>query len=224
MKHDDARQLARYIMTTGKLIRDRIIPLHHLHFGSGKNKRVLRELSISQIQTVLTIYKSDKISMTDLSKQMGGSPPSSSAMVGRLVEKGILMREHSEKNRGKVIVWVGPSFKADPQTIEEAILLRFVVLVEKLGLETTLKLCNVLEKVKAALEVENLVEVGEVVARSALFRTESRGCHFRTDYRKTDQENWIRHDIIIRGEEPFTRKVDVTRIPLPVPVRSAERE
>jgi succinate dehydrogenase/fumarate reductase flavoprotein subunit len=79
-------------------------------------------------------------------------------------------------------------------------------------------------EVKAALEAENLVEVGEVVARSALFRTESRGCHFRTDYRKTDQENWICHDIIIRGKEPVTREVDVTRIPLPVPARSTERE
>jgi len=152
MKHDDARQLARYIMTTGKLIRDQIIPLQHLHVGSGKNKGVLRELSLSQIQTVLTIYKSDKISMTDLSKQMGVSPPSSSAMVGRLVEKGILVREHSQEDRRKVMVWVAPSFKADIQTIEEAILLRFVDLVEKLGHETTLKWCDVLEKVKAALE------------------------------------------------------------------------
>jgi len=90
--------------------------------------------------------------MTTLSKRMGVSPPSSSAMVGRLVEKGILMREHSQRDRRKVMVWVAPSFKTDIQIIEEAILLRFVDLVEKLGHETAVKWCDVLEKVKAILE------------------------------------------------------------------------
>ena len=71
-------------------------------------------------------------------------------------------------------------------------------------------------EVKAAVEAVNLVEVGEIVTRSARFRTESRGCHFRTDYPKTDQERWICHDVIVRGREPFKKEVDVTRIPLPV--------
>jgi len=79
-------------------------------------------------------------------------------------------------------------------------------------------------EVKAALEAETLVEVGEMVVRSACFRTESRGCHFRTDYPNTDQENWICHDVILRGQEPFKREVDVTRVSLPVPVRSAHAD
>ena len=152
MKHNDARQLSRYIMTTGKLIQNRIISLHNPHFGSGKSKRALKELSLSQIQTIMTVYSSGQISMTALSKQMGVSPPSSSAMVNRLVEKGILMREHSRIDRRKVMVQIAPSVKTDIQTIEEAILLRFVDLVEKLGRETAVMWCDVLEKVKAVLE------------------------------------------------------------------------
>jgi len=152
MKHNDARQLSRYIMTTGKLIQNRIISLHNPHFGSGKSKRALKELSLSQIQTIMTVYSSGQISMTALSKQMGVSPPSSSAMVNRLVEKGILMREHSRIDRRKVMVQIAPSVKTDIQTIEEAILLRFVDLVEKLGRETAVMWCDVLEKVKAILE------------------------------------------------------------------------
>ena len=154
MKHNDARQLARYIMTTGKLIQNRIISLHNPHFGSGKSKRALKELSLSQIQTIMTVYSSRQISMTALSKQMGVSPPSSSAMVNRLVEKGILMREHSRIDRRRVMVQIAPSVKTDIQTIEEAILLRFVDLVEKLGHETAVMWCDVLEKVKAILEKE----------------------------------------------------------------------
>jgi len=152
MKHNDARQLARYIMTTGKLIQNRIISLHNPHFGSGKSKRALKELSLAQIQTIMTVYGSGQISMTALSKQMGVSPPSSSAMVDRLVEKGILIRKHSRIDRRKVMVQIAPSLKNDIRTIEEAILLRFVDLVEKLGHETAVMWCDVLEKVKAILE------------------------------------------------------------------------
>ena len=152
MKHNDARQLARYIMTTGKLIQNRIISLHNPQFGSGKSKRALKELSLAQIQTIMTVYGSGQISMTALSKHMGVSPPSSSAMVDRLVEKGILIRKHSRIDRRKVMVQIAPSLKTDIQTIEEAILLRFVDLVEKLGHETAVMWCDVLEKVKAILE------------------------------------------------------------------------
>ena len=154
MKHDDARQLARYIMTTGKLIRDRIVLLPNPHFGSGKSKRVLQGLSLSQIQTVMTVYSNGPISMTELSKQMGVSPPSSSAMVSRLVEKGILIRKHALEDRRKVMVQIAPSFKSSIQAIEETILIRFVDLVEKLGHETTSMWCDVMEKVEAILDKE----------------------------------------------------------------------
>ena len=154
MKYKDARQLAKYIMITGKLIQDRIVTLHNPQFGSGKSKRALKELSLAQIQTIMTVYGNEQISMTALSKQMGVSPPSSSAMVHRLVEKGILLRRHSQKDRRKVMVQIAPTYKKDIQAIEEAILLRFVDLVENLGHETTVLWCEVLEKVKTILDKE----------------------------------------------------------------------
>ncbi len=154
MKNDESRQLARYIMTTGKLIHDRIVTLHNPHFGSGRHKQALKELSLSQIQTIMSVYRCGEISMTALAKQMGVSPPSSSSMVDRLVDKGILIRERSQNDRRKVMVQVAPSFKTDIQTIEEVILLKFVDLVKKLGHETTVEWCDVLEKVKTILEKE----------------------------------------------------------------------
>ena len=41
-----------------------------------------------------------------------------------------------------------------------------------------------------ALEVENMLEVGEIMARSALLRTESRGSHYREDCPKRDDAHW----------------------------------
>jgi len=44
----------------------------------------------------------------------------------------------------------------------------------------------------AALELRNLVQVGEIIARAALKRTESRGSHYREDYPQQDDEQWVK--------------------------------
>jgi len=43
-----------------------------------------------------------------------------------------------------------------------------------------------------ALELQNLLVVGEMVARAALLRTESRGGHYREDYPDRDDAHWLR--------------------------------
>ena len=44
-----------------------------------------------------------------------------------------------------------------------------------------------------------MLDTLEVIARSALFRTESRGNHYRVDYPKTDNEKWMKN-IIAKDE------------------------
>jgi succinate dehydrogenase/fumarate reductase flavoprotein subunit len=62
-----------------------------------------------------------------------------------------------------------------------------------------------------ALELENMVHLLEVAARSALFRAESRGVHFREDFPNTDNDNWLQESIVKRidrdmevGKRPVT--------------------
>jgi succinate dehydrogenase / fumarate reductase flavoprotein subunit len=45
----------------------------------------------------------------------------------------------------------------------------------------------------AALELENLLDLGEVVAASALARQESRGAHARRDYPHRNDDRWLVH-------------------------------
>jgi L-aspartate oxidase len=45
---------------------------------------------------------------------------------------------------------------------------------------------------RKGLEIQNMLTVAKIVARSALLRTESRGAHQRKDYPDTD-EKWLRH-------------------------------
>lgn len=52
----------------------------------------------------------------------------------------------------------------------------------------------------SALELENMLDIAEAVAHSALNRKESRGSHQRTDYPKRDDEKFLTHSLAYRTE------------------------
>jgi len=47
-----------------------------------------------------------------------------------------------------------------------------------------------------ALQVPNMLLVAEMICRSALMRTESRGVHFRKDYPNTNNTKWLRNTVV----------------------------
>jgi succinate dehydrogenase/fumarate reductase flavoprotein subunit len=54
-------------------------------------------------------------------------------------------------------------------------------------------------QLRTCTETINLLDVGYLILKSAVFRTESRGGHYRTDYPLPSQ-NWQAH-ILVQGEE-----------------------
>ena len=52
-----------------------------------------------------------------------------------------------------------------------------------------------------ALMLEGMLDLGIAVAEGALRREESRGSHYRTDYRSRDDENWLKHTLVFSGAE-----------------------
>ncbi len=51
------------------------------------------------------------------------------------------------------------------------------------------------------MEIDAMLQIAEVLLVSAYARTESRGAHFRTDYPKRDDKNWLKHTLAYRSKE-----------------------
>lgn len=68
-----------------------------------------------------------------------------------------------------------------------------------------------------ALELKNIVQLLEAAARSALFRTESRGVHYRVDYPQTDNDNWLQETIVrqVDGDLKVSKRPAVTTAYVP---------
>jgi len=65
-----------------------------------------------------------------------------------------------------------------------------------------------------ALELESLLGLAEIVVISALNRLESRGAHLREDFPDRDDQNWLKHTLVKRGEsglQIFYKPVTITK-------------
>lgn len=56
------------------------------------------------------------------------------------------------------------------------------------------------------LELDNLLETAYVTAKSAIFRTESRGAHSRRDFPCRDDKNWLCHTLFLPKNNIMTRR------------------
>lgn len=52
------------------------------------------------------------------------------------------------------------------------------------------------QNLKDALEVDGMLDLALVVGVGALNRAESRGAHYRLDFPKRDDENWLKHTVV----------------------------
>ncbi len=147
---------AKYISSSIRLIQDTLFARNHGKSMSKKEKYLLKDLSISQFHAIMMIRKKKKVSLKELAAIQQISPPSASAMVNRLVAKGILKRSRSRSDRRKVEISLTHDSLARHEKVEKAIFASFVELIEKLGAETTQKWCDVLEQVEHVfIQAEN---------------------------------------------------------------------
>ena len=152
MPSKETIEQARYILTSTKLIRDRILRSMTSHSAMNTKNGQFGDLSLPQMHAVNVTRDRGQITITQLADMLGVSPPSTSVMVDRLVEKGILIREQSKEDRRKVVVSVSPKAVSTYEKFEEKILESFVELVEDIGPEITYQWCEVLKHVRNVQE------------------------------------------------------------------------
>ena len=77
--------------------------------------------------------------------------------------------------------------------------------------------CTFNTEVPAAIELSFMLDVAEAMVDSALYRTESRGAHQRTDFPERNDEKFLAHSLIFRNQDGSTRvellPVKITRWP-----------
>jgi succinate dehydrogenase/fumarate reductase flavoprotein subunit len=67
-----------------------------------------------------------------------------------------------------------------------------------------------------AFELQSLLDVAETIVASALARQESRGAHYRSDFLKRDDAQWLKHSLARRspaGPALTYEPVSITRFP-----------
>ena len=58
------------------------------------------------------------------------------------------------------------------------------------------------------LELGFLLDCAEATIHGALARTESRGAHYRLDYQKRDDVNWLKHTLAYKGQQSHDVRLD----------------
>ncbi len=141
---------ARFIAAAGKKLKNRMFAIQS-RVGESCATCQGEELSVAQMHTLMTVQSCGESTITNLATLLGVSPPSASSMVERLVDKGLLHRERSRKDRRKVVVRLSRRAVEHVERMEGAVLATFVDLVEKVGPETAEKWCEVFARVEQVL-------------------------------------------------------------------------
>ncbi|MCW5213125.1 MarR family transcriptional regulator, partial [Desulfobulbus sp. TB] len=104
---------------------------------------------------MMAVRSHEELTLSRLAELLKVSPPSVSVMVERLVERKMLIRTRSSRDRRKVIISLSPESEQRIEKMEEQMLASFIEVVEELGPETAQKWGEVLERVEEVLRRQN---------------------------------------------------------------------
>jgi DNA-binding MarR family transcriptional regulator len=152
MKHNELVNQAQHIFTTSAFIRDHFFKAHAEGAKKLFKNKEFQELTLAQHMAVMTIDQYGPITIKNLASILNVSPPSASAMVDKLVEKKILIREQSRMDRREVLVRISPETAKRVEKMKQVTLKSIIDVVQKVGPETARKWCGVMDEIKRVIE------------------------------------------------------------------------
>lgn len=141
---------ARYIFRVGKMLQHHIFSTF-AQLETERDEDTALELSIAQFKLLMTVRHHGEMTLKELAEKLNVSSPSVSVMVEKLVERKLLIRERSERDRRKVVIRVSGKEKVHLDAIEEQVLAVFVQLIEDVGPDIAQKWEEVLTRVEQVL-------------------------------------------------------------------------
>lgn len=149
------RDQARELHKTVRLLRNRLIRQHASILALDEAKGDRPELSIAQVNTLLTIRDRGEMTMKELAGALEVSAPSASVMVDRLVELEMLRRTQSRLDRRAVRICLSADGMKIVDEMEDQLLEALVEILEQLGTEDATRWCEVYERVRRVLESDS---------------------------------------------------------------------
>lgn len=149
--HDKKLRIqAKRLHKTVKLLRGRLMRKHPTPSVSRASGGKV-ELSVSQLNAMITIRDRREVSVTELAGALDVSPPSASVMVDRLVELKMLNRESRKSDRRVVRVTLTPGGAKIVDAIEDEVLGIIEEILIRLGPEDSGKWCDVYTRIHSVL-------------------------------------------------------------------------
>ena len=151
MTDPEVLEQARALGAVVRRIRRHVIQRHSEVFAGGATGPAHAELSLPQMNMLLVVRERGKVTIKELAKALSVSPPSASAMVDRLVDMGVLVREHSQVDRRVVEVHISPGAEQDIAQVEDHILHSLTEILEQIGPRYAQMWCEVYTKIDEVL-------------------------------------------------------------------------
>jgi len=148
---DQVLEQARKIHRVIQVLQSTMLRWYHEHVdGRG----MCEDLTLPQFRTLEMIRERGEVTIKELAQALQVSSPSASAMVERLVEMGLSVREQSHEDRRAVHVRLTQEGTKALALHEEIFLLGLATLMERVGPDCSRQWCQVYERIRKVLEEE----------------------------------------------------------------------
>lgn len=155
---NDTRDQAREIYRTVRILKDRVCHKFQSKAKESRNSENLNDLTFAQSNVLMVIEERKELSIKELADILQVSRPSASAMVDRLVEMGMLVREQSQIDRREVRVRLSSKGSVHFQETEMQVLEYINALLIQLGPQTSAEWCGVYARIREIIAAEKLSE------------------------------------------------------------------
>lgn len=153
---------AREILETVEMLRDNILKRCFCRDSAGGGHL---EITFSQMRALHFIKSGDSMTIKQIAEDMDVSPASASAMVDRLVDMGMVVREQDTEDRRAVNVFLSEQGRETFRIHERVITGVISEILEEIGDEATRQWLFAYRKVREALQRKTSPAVDSVRAR-----------------------------------------------------------